>query len=163
MEGDINMSFNTDRVNINYIRQREDELRLNWKDQKNIKQNILEVFFQYPIERRALNLNRDMEGVYARQLQSAVDFQDIAIKRNDLIVNDKKTFSVTVSLYYGAVSKSIVNVKVIDKAEQIARKFAPYFSVVKLRYVTQFVDGTFASTGGKQIRGVAGGKPKLRD
>ena len=162
MEGDINMSRNLDILKIERLRQTEEELRGSWKDEKNISHHIFEIFFQFPFEPRALNLNRDQEDLYDRKLKRiAEDYQDIRIKRNDLLIRGKKSFSCTVSLIYGRNTKAIINLRVFQVVEEIINSWEKYFGVVKIKMVTQFQDNSFASAKGIQLKVITGKTPKL--
>ena len=156
------MSKNLDILKIERLRQTEDELRSNWKDEKDISNHIFEIFFQYPYKRPALNLNQEQETLYDTRLKRiAEDYQNIRIKRNDLLLRGKKTFSSNVSISYGGNTKSIINIRVFQVVEDIIERWRHYFGEVKIRMVTKFNDNSYASSKGIQVQVIAGKKPKL--
>lgn len=157
------MSQKLDVFKIERLREVENELKQDWDNMKPISNHILELYFQFPLNATALNLNPSQEEIYDRKLKRlAEDYQEIRIKRNDLIIEGRRTFSCSVSIYYGGQTNSVVNLRILQVAEEILIKFIKFFAVVKLRMVTQFTDGTYASAKGIQVKGVAGGKPSIQ-
>ena len=157
------MSAKLDVFKIERLREVENELKQDWDNMKPISNHILEMYFQFPTNPSSLNLNQSQEAIYDRKLKNlAEDYQEIRIKRNDILIEGRRSFSCTVSIYYGSETNSVINLRILQVAEEILIKFSPFFAVVKLRMVTKFVDGTYASDKGIQVKGVSGGRPSLQ-